>query len=163
VPRDGIRFEQELDGAGVRLAIVVARFNAQVTRRLYDGCRAALAEHGVNLESVPTVEAPGAFELPLIARTLAASGRFDAIICLGAVIRGETPHFDYVSAQAAQGIQRAALDTGVPVVFGVLTTDTEEQALARAGGSAGNKGAEAALTAIEMAHTLRQIRLAPDE
>ena len=162
MPKDGISFNQDLDGAGVRLAIVVARFNTHVTRRLYDGCRATLAEHGVNLESVRTVEVPGAFELPLIASTLGASGRFDAIICLGAVIRGETPHFDYVSGQAAEGIQRAALDTGVPVVFGVLTTDTEEQALARAGGSAGDKGADAALTAIEMARTMRQIRDAPD-
>jgi 6,7-dimethyl-8-ribityllumazine synthase len=101
---------------------------------------------------------PGCFELPLVARELAASGRFDAVVCLGAVIRGDTPHFDYVSSETARGIQQAALETGVPVVFGVLTTDNEEQAMARVGGTAGHKGREAALTAIEMARTMKELR-----
>jgi 6,7-dimethyl-8-ribityllumazine synthase len=104
------------------------------------------------------IEVPGCYELPIVAKTLAASGRYDAIICLGAVIRGDTPHFDYVSSETASGIQRAALDTGVPVIFGVLTVDNEEQAVARIGGPAGHKGREAALTAIEMAHTMRSLK-----
>ena len=104
------------------------------------------------------VEVPGCFELPIVAKVLAASGKHDAVICLGAVIRGDTPHFDYVSSGTASGIQRAALDTGVPVIFGVLTTDNEEQALARIGGAGGHKGREAALTAIEIVHTMRALR-----
>jgi len=158
VAKGGLSFEGGLDAAGMRLAVAVARFNAHVTGPLYDGCRDELASHGLDLDTLTSVEVPGCFELPLVAKELGASGRFDAIICIGAVIRGDTPHFDYVSSAAASGIQRAALDTGVPVIFGVLTTDNEEQALDRIGGSAGHKGREAALTAIEMVHTLRQIR-----
>jgi len=158
VAKGGLSFEGGLDAAGMRLAVAVARFNAHVTGPLYDGCREELAGHGLDLNTLTSVEAPGCFELPLLAKELAASGRFDAIICIGAVIRGDTPHFDYVSSAAASGIQRAALDTGVPVIFGVLTTDNEEQAFDRIGGSAGHKGREAALTAIEMVHTLRQVR-----
>lgn len=147
-----------LDASGMRLAVVVARFNAHVTQPLYDGCRDELAAHGLDVDTLTTIDVPGCFELPIVAKTLAESGQYDAIICQGAVIRGDTPHFDYVSSETASGIQRAAMDTGVPVIFGVLTTDNEEQALARIGGSAGHKGREAALTAIEIVHTMREIR-----
>lgn len=158
MPEGGFQYEGGLDAAGLRLAVVTARFNAHVTSLLEQGCRDELAQRGADEDALTAFEVPGCFELPLVARALAASGRYDAVICLGAVIRGDTPHFDYVSSETASGIQRAALETGVPVVFGVLTTDNEEQAMARAGGSAGHKGREAALTAIEMAHTMRRIR-----
>jgi 6,7-dimethyl-8-ribityllumazine synthase len=141
----------------MRFAVVVSRFNANITAALAEGCLDELRAHGASEEDVTAVEVPGCFELPLTARELAASGRYQAVICLGAVIRGETPHFEYVSSATAHGVQRAALDTGVPVVFGVLTTDNEEQARERAGGSA-HKGREAALTAIEIAQTLAKIR-----
>jgi 6,7-dimethyl-8-ribityllumazine synthase len=160
LPKGGLTFEGGLDAAGLRLAIVVARFNAHVTGPLYDGCREELAAHGLDRGALMSVEVPGCFELPLAAKQLAASGRYDAIICIGAIIRGDTPHFDYVSSATADGVQRAAMDTGIPVIFGVLTTDNEEQALARIGGNAGHKGREAALTAIEIVHTLRGIRAA---
>jgi 6,7-dimethyl-8-ribityllumazine synthase len=156
--KGGLSFEGGLSAAEMRIAVVVARFNAHVTSRLDEGCRDELASHGLDADALTPVEVPGCFELPIVAKTLAASGRFDAVICLGAVIRGDTPHFDYVSSQTASGIQRAALDTGVPVIFGVLTTDNEEQALERVGGRAGHKGRDAALTAIEMVQTLRRIR-----
>ncbi len=157
MPKGGLSFEGGLDASDLRIAIVLARFNAHVTSKLYDGCRDELLAHNAREDRVATVEVPGCFELPLVAKTLAAGGEFDAIICLGAIIRGDTPHFEYVSAATAQGIQRVALDTGVPVVFGVLTTDNEEQALARIGGGEGHKGREAALTAIEMAHRMVQL------
>lgn len=157
MPKGGLSFEGGLDAAGLRLAVVVARFNAHVTSKLYDGCRDELAARGLELDTLMTVEVPGCFELPIVARTLAASGGYDAVICLGAVIRGDTPHFDYVSSETASGVQRAALDTGVPVIFGVLTTDNEEQAIDRVGGSHGHKGRDAALTAIEIVHTMRRI------
>lgn len=158
MPQGGFSAESGLDASGLRFAIVVARFNAHVTSRLYDGCRDELAARGAAESAVAVYDVPGCFELPLLARELAATGRFDAVMCLGAVIRGDTPHFDYVSSETASGIQRAALDTGVPVVFGVLTTDNEEQAMARAGGAEGHKGREAALTAIEMAHIMCELR-----
>jgi 6,7-dimethyl-8-ribityllumazine synthase len=158
VPQGGFSVEGGLDATGLRFAIVTARFNAHVTGPLYDGCRDELLSHGAPEEYLVSIEVPGCFELPLTAKEVASAGRFDAVICLGAVIRGDTPHFDYVSSGTASGIQRAALDTGVPVIFGVLTTDNEEQALARVGGDAGHKGREAALTAIEMARTLTDIR-----
>jgi 6,7-dimethyl-8-ribityllumazine synthase len=158
MPKGGFSFEGGQDASGLRFGVVVARFNAHVTGGLYDGCREELAARGADDHAITSVEVPGCFELPLVARTLAESGRFDAIICLGAIIKGDTPHFDYVSSETASGIQRASLDTGVPVIFGVLTTDNEEQALERIGGSEGHKGNEAALTAIEMAHTMRRIR-----
>lgn len=158
MPKGGFGFEGGLDAAGLRLAVVVARFNAHVTGPLYDGCREELASRGLDLATLETVEVPGCFELPVVAKQLAASGQFDAIICIGAVIRGDTPHFDYVSSGTAHGIQRAALDTGVPVIFGVLTTENEEQARERTGGSEGHKGREAALTAIEMARTMDTLR-----
>jgi 6,7-dimethyl-8-ribityllumazine synthase len=155
--RGGLSFEGGLDASGMRLAIVVARFNAHITGPLFDGCREELQGHGLDLETLATFEVPGCFELPVVAKALAASGRFDAVICLGAIIRGDTPHFDFVAAETASGIQRATMDTGVPVVFGVLTTDNEEQALERIGGTAGHKGREWALTAIEMVNTMRRI------
>jgi 6,7-dimethyl-8-ribityllumazine synthase len=156
--KGGLSFEGGLDAAGLRLAVVVARFNAHVTSRLYDGCRDELGARGLDLDTLASVEVPGCFELPIVAKTLAGTGRYDAVICLGAVIRGDTPHFDYVSSETASGLQRAALDTGVPVIFGVLTTDNEAQAIERVGGSAGHKGRDAALTAVEMVYTMRRVR-----
>jgi 6,7-dimethyl-8-ribityllumazine synthase len=135
------------DARGLRFAIVVSRFNSDITGKLLEGARQAL--HEAAAQTVDVFYVPGAFELPLAAKHLAES--YDAIVALGAVIRGETPHFDYVAGEAARGLQQVALETGVPVSFGVLTTDTVEQAEARAGGSRGNKGHDAAMTAIEMA------------
>jgi 6,7-dimethyl-8-ribityllumazine synthase len=142
---------------GFRFAIVIARFNDFIGNRLLSGAIDAITRHGGNDEQVTVVWVPGAFEIPLVAQRLARSGDFDAVICLGAVIRGSTPHFDYVSSEMAKGIAQAALQTGKPVVFGVLTTDTIEQAVERAGTKAGNKGWEAAVTAIEMAHLMGQL------
>lgn len=140
-----------------RYAIVTTRWNAQVVDRLRDGAIDTLRRHGVDLKQITVVTAPGAFELPLVAQRVAASEKFDAIICLGAVIRGATPHFDYVAGEAAKGIAGVATDFDMPVIFGVLTTDTVDQAMERAGSKAGNKGAEAAVTAIEMVNLLDQI------
>lgn len=139
------------DGSGRRVALAVARFNAQVTGLLLEGCRAALIEHGVAEADITVVRLPGAWELPVTCRRLAAGGAYDAVIALGAVIRGETAHFDFISAECARGLQQAALDTGVPVAFGVLTAETGEQALERADPGRRNKGREAALAALEMA------------
>jgi 6,7-dimethyl-8-ribityllumazine synthase len=147
-------FEGNLSGQGLSLAIVVSRFNRLVTERLLAGAQDAIARHGVDGEKVDVAWVPGSVELPLVARRLAERRRYDAIVCLGAVIRGETPHFDHVANQAAAGISRVALDTGVPVVFGVITANTLEQALERAGGKAGNKGYDAVVTAVEMANLL---------
>ena len=144
-------------GDGLRVAIACGRFNDLITERLLAGARDGLLRHGVDEASITEVWAPGAFELPLVAQRLAASGEHDAVICLGAVIRGATGHYDQVANTCASGIARVALDTGVPVVFGVLTTDTIEQAVERAGTKAGNKGYESAETAIEMADLLRQL------
>lgn len=156
----GATFQGELRGAGLRVALVVSRFNEPVTTRLLAGARSALERHGVREEDVDVAWVPGAFELPLAARRLAESRRYDAVACLGAIIRGETPHFDYIAAETARGIGQVAQDTGVPIVFGVLTPNTLEQALERAGGKMGDKGYDAAVSAIEMA-TLMQ-RLRPD-
>jgi 6,7-dimethyl-8-ribityllumazine synthase len=144
--------EGALDGAGLRVCVVVARWNSFVTEKLLSGALSCLRARGLLEEDVTTAWVPGAFEIPTAARWAAESGRFDAVICLGAVIRGETAHFEYVAGGATQGILRVAQDTGVPTVFGVLTVDTVEQALARAGGKDGHKGEEAAQTAIEMAN-----------
>ena len=157
MPKGGLRHEGGLDASGMRLAVVTARFNAHVTGALYDGCRDELAAQGLDLETLKSVEVPGCFELAIVAKSLAETGRYDAVICLGAIIRGDTPHFDYVSSATAEGIQRAALDTGIPVIFGVLTTDNEEQALARVS-SDEHKGRDAALTAIEIVHTMRDVK-----
>jgi 6,7-dimethyl-8-ribityllumazine synthase len=151
-------FQGNLNGAGMRIAIVVARFNDAISRGLLDGAREGLARLGVDPEAVDVAWTPGSFELPLVAKRMAELGRYDAVICLGAVIKGETTHDQYVAGNAAAGIARAGLDTGVPVIFGVLTTDTLEQAINRAGAKAGNKGFDAALTAVEMASLLRSLR-----
>jgi 6,7-dimethyl-8-ribityllumazine synthase len=150
-------YEGRLGGEGMRVAVAASRFNELVTDRLVAGARDALLRHGVDEGSVTLVWAPGAFELPLVAQRLAESGDVDAVVCVGAVIRGSTDHYEHVASQSAAGLTRVALDTGVPVVFGVLTTETTEQALERAGGKLGNKGFEAAATAIEMADLLRQL------
>jgi 6,7-dimethyl-8-ribityllumazine synthase len=140
---------QSTDARGLKFAIVVARFNSHITEKLLEGAVEALKKANAAEHKVFSV--PGAFELPLAAKKLARRGGYDAVIALGAVIRGDTPHFDYVAGEAARGLQNVALDTGVPVIFGVLTTDNLEQAEARAGGAHGNKGFDAAMTAIEMA------------
>jgi 6,7-dimethyl-8-ribityllumazine synthase len=140
---------------GQRFAVVVARFNEPISKKLLDGALAALADHAVGGEAVEVHWVPGSFELPLAAQALARTGRFAGIVCVGAVIKGGTPHFDYVCAAAAQGISRVGLDSGIPVTFGVITALTEEQAWERAGGRVGNRGEEAALAALEMAGWLR--------
>jgi 6,7-dimethyl-8-ribityllumazine synthase len=147
-------FEGALDATGMRIAIVAGRFNDHVTKPLLEGATDTLRDLG--LTAVPVHWAPGAFEIPLVAQRLACSGGFDAVICLGAVIRGDTPHFDVVAGECASGVARVALDTGVPCIFGVLTTDDLDQAMARAGGAEGNKGAEAARTAVEMVTLARR-------
>jgi 6,7-dimethyl-8-ribityllumazine synthase len=151
------RYEGQLGGDGLRVAIACARFNDFITERLLHGAVDALRRHGVDESSVTIAWAPGAFELPLVAQRLASSGEHDAVICLGAVIRGATGHYDLVAGQCAAGLARVQLDTGIPVVFGVLATETVDQAVERAGTKMGNKGAEAAVTAIEMADLLRQL------
>lgn len=146
-----IVYEGDYDARHLRVAIVASRFNETITRRLVDGALDCLRKHGVGDERVWLAWVPGAFELPLAAKRIAATAEVDAVVCVGTVIRGETPHFDYVAGWAATGIGRASLETGVPIAFGVVTTDTSEQAAERAGGKAGNKGSEAALVAVEMA------------
>lgn len=155
-------FEGGFDGRGLRIAVVTARFNDLVTTELLRGCRDALRRHGVRAEDVDTSEVPGARELPVAARALAKTGRYDAIVALGCVIRGETAHFDWVAGEASDGLGRVATDTGVPVAFGVLTTEDLEQALQRAGGKHGNAGWEAALTAIETANVIVRIEKGTD-
>ena len=150
-------YRGRLDGEGLRVAVVCSRFNDLVTDRLLAGCLDALGRHGVDPGSVTVVSVPGALELPLAAQRLASSGDHDAVVCLGAVIRGGTDHHVHVGGQCAAGVSRVQLDTGLPVVFCVLTTDSLEQALERAGGKAGNSGSEAAATAIEMADLMRQL------
>jgi 6,7-dimethyl-8-ribityllumazine synthase len=150
-------YEGRLDATGLRIAVVASRFNETITRALLEGALSGLRRHGLDDGSITTAWVPGAFELGLTAKRLAASGEFDAVICLGAVIRGATAHFEHVCNQAATGTLRASLDTGVPVIFGVLTTDTIEQALERSGTKAGNKGFDSAVAAIEMADLLRQL------
>lgn len=150
--------EGNLDARGMKFAVLCARFNSFITDRLLAGALDALRRSGANPEDIEVVKVPGSWELPLIAKTIATQKRHDAIVALGAVIRGDTPHFDHVCAQAANGLAAVPLETGVPVSFGVLTTNTMEQAIDRAGGKAGNKGHDAAITAIEMADLLRRLR-----
>jgi 6,7-dimethyl-8-ribityllumazine synthase len=152
--------EGQLSAAGMRFAIVVSRFNSFFTERLLAGAMDALTRTGANAEMVDVIKVPGSWEVPLAAGEAARQHRYDAIICLSAVIRGETPHFDYVAAEAAKGIAHVASETGVPVAFGVLTTNTLEQAIDRAGAKGGNKGFDAAMTAVEMANLLRTLRQA---
>jgi len=150
--------EGTFDARGLKFAIVVARFNSLITDRLLAGAIDALTRTGCNPGDIDVVKVPGSWEMPLTVKALAARKRYDAIIALGAVIRGETPHFDYVAGEAAGGLARVALETGVPVAFGVLTTENVAQAMDRAGAKSGNKGFDAAMTAIEMATLLRRLR-----
>jgi 6,7-dimethyl-8-ribityllumazine synthase len=149
--------EGDLVATGRTFGVVVSRFNDFIVRPLLDGALDAIKRHGGDLGAVDVVWVPGSYEIPLVAKRLALSGRYDALVCLGAVIRGATPHFDYVAGGAASGISSVALETNLPVVFGVITTDTIEQAIERAGTKAGNKGFEAAITAIEMASLMDRI------
>jgi 6,7-dimethyl-8-ribityllumazine synthase len=151
--------EGKLIGTGLSVAVVVSRFNELISNKLLEGAKDALLRHDVSHQNIEIYWAPGAWELPLIAKELALAGKYDAIIALGAVIRGDTPHFDYVSAEMSKGLACVGLEQRVPVVFGVLTCDTLEQALLRAGSKAGNKGADCAVSAIEMANLLKNIRL----
>ncbi len=152
-------FEGDFSAPAGRFAIVASRFNALVTEALWAGCRDAFLRHGVPEDRLDVVWVPGSFEIPLVARKLAGSGRYAAVICLGCVIRGETGHYDHVAGQAAAGVLQAGLATDVPVIFGVLTTETVEQALNRAGLKSGNKGADAALAAIEMTNLIKRLEL----
>ena len=155
---DAIRIvEGDLRVGDLRIALVASRFNESVVERLVQGAVEALAAHGADRAGLELIRVPGAFDLPPVVRRIAASRQYDAIVALGAVIRGETPHFDYVAAECAAGLARVASETGVPVAFGVLTTDTEEQAIERAGGREGNKGADAARAAIELASLMRKL------
>ncbi len=151
------RYEGDLIGSGLRFGVVVSRFNELLSNRLLDGAMDALARHGVDDDDVDVAWVPGSFEIPLVAAKLADSSRYDAVIALGVIIRGATPHFDYVAAEVAKGVAKASLDTGVPVAFGVVTADTIEQAVERAGTKQGNKGWDAALSAVEMAKLMRSL------
>lgn len=149
--------EGNLDAKGLSFGIVVSRFNSFICERLLEGAIDALVRHGASDADITVARIPGAFEIPLAAKTMAASKKFDAVICLGAVIRGSTPHFEYVSSEVSKGVASVSLESGVPVAFGVLTTDTIEQAVERAGTKAGNKGFEAAVTAIETVNVLKAL------
>lgn len=151
--------EGNLIAKDLRFGIVAGRFNEFISSKLLGGAIDALVRHGGDEGDIEVVWVPGAFEIPLVAQKMAAAKRFDAIICVGAVIRGSTPHFDYVAGEVSKGIAKVTLDAGIPVIFGVLTTDTIEQAIERAGTKAGNKGYDAAVTAIEMANLLKQLQL----
>ena len=151
------RISGTLNGEGLRVGIVVAEFNDFITSRLLEGAMAGLEAHGVRDDDVTVASVPGSFEIPLVAKKMADSGQHDAVICLGAVIRGETDHYNYVAGEAAKGIANASVSTGVPVIFGVLTTDTVEQAINRAGGKQGNNGYAAAVAAVRMANLVRAI------
>ncbi len=150
-------FEGNLVADGLKFGIVLSRFNEFITGKLLTGALDSLQRHGVEKENIEIVWVPGAFEIPLAAQKMAKSQKYDAVICLGAVIRGNTPHFDYVCAEVSKGIANVSLATGLPVIFGVLTTESIEQAIERAGTKAGNKGSDAAVSAIEMANLLRKI------
>ncbi len=149
--------EGNLEAAGFKFGLVVSRFNSFICDRLVEGAVDALVRHGGDPNHISIAKVPGAFEIPMVAKKMAASGDYDALICLGAVIRGSTPHFDYVSAEVSKGVASVSLDSGIPVAFGVLTTDNIEQAIERAGSKAGNKGYEAAVTAIEMVNLFKKL------
>jgi 6,7-dimethyl-8-ribityllumazine synthase len=151
-------FEGKLDARGCRFAIVLSRFNNFIVSKLMDGAMDALLRHGAEEKSIEAIRVPGAFEIPLAAKKAAKSGKYDAIICLGAVIRGSTPHFEYVAAEVTKGIAVIGLETEVPLAFGILTTDNIEQAIERAGSKSGNKGWDAAVSAIEMVNLLKQFK-----
>ena len=148
----------DLQGQGLRIGVVVSRFNEFITLQLLEGAMTGLMKHGVAAEDIVVMWVPGSMELPIVSKTLTQSGRYDAVICLGAVIRGETTHYELVAGQAACGIASAAMNTGVPIIFGVLTTENVDQAKDRAGGKMGNKGYDAALAAIEMARLLKEAK-----
>ncbi len=150
-------FEGKLDAQGQKVGIVVGRFNSFITDRLLEGAIDALVRHGADEQDIHVARVPGAFEIPLATKKMAASGAYDAVIALGAVIRGSTPHFDYVCSEVSKGVAAVSLESGIPIAFGVLTTDSIEQAVERAGTKAGNKGFEAAVTAIETVNLLRSI------
>jgi 6,7-dimethyl-8-ribityllumazine synthase len=150
--------EGNLDAKGLTFGIVVSRFNSFICERLLEGAIDALVRHGAAETDITVARIPGAFEIPLAAKTMVASQKFDAVICLGAVIRGSTPHFEYVSSEVSKGVASVSLDSGIPVAFGVLTTDTIEQAVERAGTKAGNKGFEAAVTAIETVNVIKALK-----
>ena len=150
-------FEGVLLGEGLKFGLVISRFNEFITRRLLEGAQDALLRHGVNQGNIDIAWVPGSFEIPLIAKKLAETKRYDAVICLGAVIRGGTPHFEYIAAEVTKGVAKVALETGLPVIYGVITADSLEQAIERAGTKEGNKGFEAAVNAIEMANLMRSI------
>ncbi|TCL39880.1 6,7-dimethyl-8-ribityllumazine synthase [Anaerospora hongkongensis] len=150
-------YEGKLVAQGLRFGVIVARFNEFITGKLLSGAMDALERHGAEKEDIEIAWVPGAYEIPLVAKKMALSNKYDAVICLGTVIRGSTPHFDYVCAEVSKGVAHVGLETGVPTIFGVLTTETIEQAIERAGTKAGNKGFDAATSAIEMANLLRQI------
>jgi len=151
------RFEGMLLGKGLKFGLVVPRFNDFISRRLVEGAQDALLRHGVSEEDIDIAWVPGSFEIPLIAKKLAQTKRYDAVICLGAVIRGGTPHFEYIASEVAKGIANVGLETGLPIIYGVITADTLEQAIERAGTKEGNKGFEAAVSAIEMANLVKGI------
>ena len=150
-------YEGKLTGQGIKVGIVNGRFNEFISGKLLDGALDGLKRHGVDEDNIEIAWVPGSFEIPLTAKKMANSGKYDGIICLGAVIRGETPHFDYVSSEVAKGVAKVGLDTDLPIIFGVLTTDTIEQAISRAGTKSGNKGYEAAESLIEMVNLLSEI------
>ena len=151
-------FEGKLDAKGLKVGIVVARFNSFIAERLLEGALDALIRHGADDKNIDVARVPGAFEIPLATAKMAQSGKYDALICLGAVIRGSTPHFDYVASEVSKGVAQVSLSSGVPVAFGVLTTDTIEQAVERAGTKAGNKGFDAAMTAMETANLFKGLK-----
>ena len=150
-------FEGELQAKGLKFAIIVSRFNDFIGSKLLDGAVDALTRHGASEQNIEVIKVPGAYEIPLAAKKVALKKKHDALICLGAIIRGATPHFDYVAAEASKGIAQASLDTGIPIAFGVLTTDTIEQAVERAGTKSGNKGWDCAMVAIEMAQLFKKL------
>jgi 6,7-dimethyl-8-ribityllumazine synthase len=155
---DGMKvIEGDLQAEGLKFGIIVSRFNDFITSKLLDGALDALRRHGAGEKDIEVVKVPGSFEIPMVARKLAAKGTYHALICLGTVIRGATPHFEYVSAEVSKGIASASMETGIPIAFGVITSDTIEQAVERAGTKSGNKGWDAAITAIEMAQVMKKL------
>lgn len=149
--------EGELQATGLKFGIIVSRFNDFITSRLLDGALDALIRHGADEKDIEIIKVPGSFEIPMVAKRMANKGTYDAIICLGTVIRGATPHFEYVAAEVSKGIATASMETGIPISFGIITSDTIEQAIERAGSKSGNKGWDAAMTAIEMAKVIKKI------
>jgi 6,7-dimethyl-8-ribityllumazine synthase len=150
-------YEGRISGEGKRMGIVVGRFNDFISNKLLEGALDALVRHGMNEADIDIVKVPGSFEIPLMAKKMSERGRYDAVICLGAVIRGSTPHFEYVSAEVSKGVAQVSLESGIPVIFGVITTDTLEQAIERAGTKSGNKGWSAAVAAMEMADLVASV------